>query len=431
MNTDWNRRGINRARFGAIAVLALAFGGFGIWSATASLSGAVIAPGNVKVLKNRKSVQHNVGGIVEEILVSDGDAVSIGEIVIRLDATRDRNSYNLLKNRRNHTLATISRLEAELKLEDTLRLPDVSAEDRDQILQQFNNQTPLLIARLQLIQSSEEMIDEQIGQLRQQADGLKSKVAAYEYQIDSMKTETQDLEMLLKKGLTSRSKLLELQRETASLEGLRAETHAEIGIAKRSIAEANQNRSRLRAEFHERANSELTESQRQLNEIIEQMETAAHSLALSEIRATSAGIVVGLAVHTVGGIIAPGQVLLEILPEQQGLLVEARIDVKDIDQVHMGQTVDIKFVSSKSRSLDNFSTKLTYVSADSLFDEQIGQSYFLVRAELNEQHMDAELREIIQPGLSAELFINTGARTPLQYLVKPLEDSISRAWKES
>jgi len=239
------------------------------------------------------------------------------------------------------------------------------------------------------------------------------------------------LEMLLGKVLTSRSKLLELQRETASLEGLYAETDAEIGVVKRSISEANQNRVRLIAEFHERANSELTESQRQLNEIIEQIETAAHSLALSEIRATSAGVVVGLAVNTVGGIVAPGQVLLEIIPEQQGLLVEARIDVKDIDQVHTGQTIDIKFVSSKSRSLDNFSSNITYVSADTLFDEQIGQSYFLVRAELDEKNMDAELREIIQPGLSAEIFVNTGARTPLQYLVKPLGDSISRAWRES
>lgn len=431
METDWNRKGIRRAKFGAIAVLAIAFGGFGYWSATASISGAVIASGSVKVLKNRKSVQHNEGGIVDEILVSDGDIVSTGQVIIRLDATRARNSFNLLKNRRNHILATISRLEAELKLEDTLRLPNVSADDHDQIMQQLNNQTPLLIARLQLIQSSEEMIDEQIGQLRQQVKGLNSKLSALEFQIGSMKDEARDLEMLLDKGLTSRSKLLELQRETASLEGVHAETHAETGVVQRSITEANQNRIRLRAEFHERANSELTESQRQLNEIIEQMETAAHSLALSEIRATSAGIVVGLAVHTVGGVVAPGQVLLEILPEQQGLLVEARIDVKDIDQVHAGQIVDIKFVSSKSRSLDNFSSKLTYVSADSLFDEQTGQSYFLVRAELDEGNMDQELREILQPGLSAEVFVNTGARTPLQYLVKPLGDSISRAWRES
>lgn len=431
MDSDWNTKGIKRAKLGSIIVLALSFGGFGIWSATASISGSVIASGSVKVLKNRKSVQHNEGGIVEEILVSDGDVVSSGQVIIRLDATRARNSFNLLKNRKNHILATISRLEAELRLEDELPMPDPSMEDHRQIVQQLQNQTPLLVARLQMIHSSEEMIDEQIAQMRQQTEGLKSKVSALEYQINSMKNETQDLEMLFKKGLTSRSKLLELQRETASLEGLHAETGAQIGSVKRSIAEANQNRSRIKAEFHERANSELTESQRQLNEIIEQMETAAHSLALSEIRATSAGIVVGLSVHTVGGVIAPGELLLEILPEEQGLLVEAKVEVKDIDLVHIGQTVDLKFVSSKARSLDNFSTNLTYVSADSLFDEQIGKSYFLVRAELHEEDMDEELLSIIQPGLSAEVFINTGARTPLQYLVKPLEDSISRAWKES
>lgn len=432
MNTDWNNRGIKRARFGAIAVMVLAFGGFGIWSATASISGAVIASGNVKVLKNRKSVQHNEGGIVEEILVSDGDVVSTGQVIIRLDATRARNSYNLLRSRRNHILATISRLEAELKLEETLRMPDlVNAADRDLILEQFENQTPLLIARLQLIRSSDEMVDEQIGQLKQQSEGLRSKVSSLEYQISSMTKESEDLEMLFEKGLTPRSKMLGLQREIANLEGQRAEASSEIGIVKRSIAEANQNRSRIRAEFHERANSELTESQRQLNEITEQMESAAHGLALSEIRATSSGIVVGLAVNTVGGIIAPGQILLEILPEEQGLLVEAKIDVKDIDLIHLGQTVDIKFVSSKARSLDNFSSQLTYVSADSLYDEQTGMSYFLVRSELDEMNMDPELRKIIQPGLSAEVFVNTGARTPLQYLVKPLEESIARAWKES
>lgn len=431
MDNDWNTKGIKQAKLGAFIVLLLAFGGFGIWSATASISGSVIASGSVKVLKNRKSVQHNEGGIVDEILVNDGDVVLSGQVLIRLDATRARNSFNLLKNRKNHILATISRLEAELRLEDEMPMPESNLEDHLQIVQQLKNQTPLLVARLQMIFSSEEMIDEQIAQMRQQTEGLKSKVSSLKYQINSMQNETQDLEMLYKKGLTSRSKLLELQRETASLEGIQAETIAQIGSVNRSIAEADQNRSRIKAEFHERANSELTENQRQLNEILEQMDTAAHSLALSEIRATAAGIVVGLSVNTVGGIIAPGELLLEILPKEQGLLVEAKVEVKDIDLVHVGQTIDLKFISSKARSMDTFSSKLTYVSADSLYDEQLGNSYFLVRAELDQEEMDKELQSIIQPGLSAEMFINTGARTPLQYLVKPLEDSISRAWKES
>ncbi len=348
MENEWNIKGIKRARTGSIFVLVTAFIGFGGWAATASITGSVIAAGSVKVEKNKKSVQHNEGGIVHEILVSDGDTVSVGDVLIRLDATRARNSFNLLQKRHSHVIATIARLRAELQMKKTLSLPQAAIANSIDDDEHFENQQELLEARLRLLKSSRSIIKEQIGRLKQEVIGLKEKVKEQIFQITSLEEEADDLTGLLEKGLTSRTRLLEFQREMANLRGMRAESLASIASAERSIAESIQSQNRLMAEFHERANTELSDHQSKLSDIIEQMESAAHSLALAEIRATASGIVVGLNVHTVGGVIAPGETLLEILPAKQNLMVEAKIEVKDVDLVFKGQPVDIQFVSSKS-----------------------------------------------------------------------------------
>ncbi len=431
MTNDWSQRGIRRAKTGALAVIILAFGGFGGWSATAPMSGAVIAPGVVKVLTNRKAVQHREGGIIKEILVSDGDRVTVGAVVIRLDATRARNSHNLLRARRDHILATIARLQAELRGDKAMADPNGAEMNETERNGMLKHQRELLTARLQMLASSEAMIDEKVEQLKQEIVGLESKVSEQTYQIKSIGGEIDDLQALYTKGLTPRSRLLELQRKAAQLRGQRAEAKARIGASRRSMAEAKQQQSRTRAEFHERANRELNESQRQLHEIIEQLESAAHSLAQSEIRATASGIIVGLAVHTVGGVITPGDTLLEILPEAETLVIESEIQVKDIDLVYKGQPVDIQFVSSRARSLEKHVGKLAYVSADSMHDEKTGRSFFIARAEIDKNTIDPEMAEIVQPGLAAELFIKSKARTPLQYLVSPLQESIARAWREN
>lgn len=430
MTNNWNKKNIVRAKVGALAVIVLAFGGFGGWAATAPISGAVIASGVVKVLSNRKAVQHREGGIISEILVRDGDRVSIGDVVVRLDATRARNSHDLLRSRRDHILTTIARLQAELQMKPDLVSPKSVDRQDPAFTEKLENQRKLLSARLKMLTSSQAMITEQMEQLNTEVTGLEAKAAEQTFQITSITEEVGDLQTLFDKGLTPRARLSELQREAADLRGRRAEVMARIGAARRSIAEAMQQRSRIEAEFHERANRELSESQRQLSEIIEQLESAAHSLAHSEIRATASGIVVGLAVHTEGGIITPADVLLEILPEEENLVVEAQIEVKDIDLVRPGQPVDIQFVSSKARQMDKLSTELTYVSADSLREEKTGRSFFVARARLESAEMDQELAGIVQPGLAADLFIKTDARTPLQYLVAPLKDSVSRAWRE-
>lgn len=431
MKSDWRNEGIRRAKVSALVVVILAFGGFGGWAATAPISGAVIAPGTVKVLSNRKAVQHREGGIVKEILVRDGDRVTNGDVILKLDATRARNSHNLLASRRDHVQATIARLQAELAGRPDLVVSDEAGTGRTIGADKLKHQQELLTARLQMLASSEAMIDEKIGQLGQEVIGLEAKVKEQSFQITSIGGEIDDLKKLYKKGLTPRSRLLELQRKAAQLRGQRAEAKAGIGAARRSMAEARQQRSRIRAEFHERANRELNESQRQLHEIIEQLDSAAHSLAQSEIRATASGIVVGLSVHTVGGVIAPGDMLLEILPETESLVVEAEIEVKDIDLVRQGQDVDIQFVSSQARSMNKLVGQLTYLSADALHDEKTGRSFFIARARIDKTAMAPDLAKIIQPGLGADLFIRTSSRTPLQYLVTPLQESLERAWREN
>lgn len=430
MTENWNSKNIKRAKAGALAVIVLVFGGFGGWAATAPITGAVIASGVVKVLSNRKAVQHREGGIIAEILVRDGDRVAIGDVVVRLDATRARNSHDLLRSRHDHILTTIARLQSELRVDAELSSPKSVDRNDPAFSEKLENQRKLLMARLKMLTSSQSMIDEQMAQLNKEVAGLETKLSEQSFQISSIAEEVNDLQTLFDKGLIPRTRLSELQREAADLRGRRAEVKARIGAARRSIAEAMQQRGRIEAEYHERANRELSESQRQLSEIIEQLESAAHSLAHSEIRATASGFVVGLAVHTVGGIITPADVLLEILPEEENLVVEAQIEVKDIDLVRAGQPVDVQFVSSKARLMEKLSTELVYVSADSLQDEKTGRSFFIVRAKLDSADLDPEFQEIIQSGLAADLFIKTEARTPLQYLMAPLQDSVTRAWRE-
>lgn len=426
----WHQNGLRRAKTGALAVILIVFVGFGGWSATAPIAGAVIAPGKVKVLSNRKAVQHEEGGIVEAILVHDGDRVQTGDIVIRLDATRARNSHNLLVARRDHFLASIARLRAELRGDGDLVLSGGAAAASETMAEMVESQRELLNARVQMLASSKAMIDEQIEQMKQEVHGLETKIEEKAFQIASITSEIEDLEQLFRERLTPRSRLLALQREAAELRSERAEAVARIGAIRRSMAEASQERSRTRAEFHERANRELNEAQAELNEVIEQLDSAAHSLAHSEIRATADGVVVGLAVHTVGGVIAPGDTLLEILPAEESLVVEARIRLNDIDLVSEGQPVDIRFLSSTASMLDDLPAQLTYVSADSLYDERADESYFIARARLDNAAREPELARLLQPGLAAEMFITTGERTPLEYLAQPLRESLSRAWRE-
>lgn len=429
MHDNWNFLAIRRIKTSAAAVIAFAFLGFGGWAATASISGAVISEGVFKVISNRKAVQHREGGTVKEILVEDGDRVSTGDIVIRLDATRARNSHNLLQSRRNHILASIARLQAELAGETEMVAPDWPGGDRAAFDKTVANQKRLLESRLQMLASSEAMTGEQIAQLNQEVTGLKAKVREQDFQITSIGDEISDLQALFDKGLTPRARLLELKREAAKLRGNRAEATARIGAARRSMAEARQQLAKLRAEFQERANSELNENQRLLNEVSEQLESAAHTLAHSDVRATASGIVVGLSVHTEGGVIAPGDVLMEIVPETVELLVETRIEVASIDNVHRGQEVDVQLVSAKARNLDKLRGRIVYVSADSLYDDKTGRTYFVARAALDGT-VPERAREIMQPGLAANVFVRTDARTPLAYLLEPLKDSVSRAWRE-
>jgi len=424
-----NERGRRRAITGAVAVAALVFGGFGGWSATAPLSGAVVAPGVVKVLSSRKSVAHREGGIVDEILVADGDRVAAGDVLVRLDATQARNSYNLLRRRSDHVLASIARLEAELGGRATLAMPASAGGDPPDP-DSLASQHELLAARLQMLASSEAMIDEQVAQLRSEIEGHEAQIDELTFRVRSLDSEIEGLAELQAQKLIPRTRLLERQREAASLRGDRAAVEARIGGARRAIAEAGQQRSRTRAEFHERANRELTDSQRLLHEITEQLDSAAHSLAKSEIRAPAGGIVVGLAVHTVGGVAGPGETLLEILPDGERLVVEAEIPVKTVDLVSVGQPVDIAFVSSRSRTMKKLEGTIAYVSADRAEDAETGRSYFIVRASLGEDRTLPEYAAVIQPGVAAELFIKTETRTPLRYLLEPLSRSLERAWRD-
>jgi HlyD family secretion protein len=430
---------------GAIVVGVLVFGG-GLWAGTANLSGAVLASGTVVVDTNVKKIQHATGGTVGQIYVKDGDRVEKGELLLRLDETLVRASLQIVTKQLDEIGVRKQRLIAEQEEAETLDLP---ASARRPASADF---TALLDAERRLFTSRREaregqraQLRQRILQLRQEADGFAAQQWSKGREIDLVGKELEGAETLWQRNLMPISKLTALKREAARLQGEQAQLKSQQAQAQGRIAETELQILQINQDLRSEVMKDLREATAKEGELVERRVAAEDQLRHIEIRAPQTGRIHQLSVHTEGGVIAQGEMLMQIVPEQDALVIEAKIAPQDIDHVRIGQPAFIRFTAFDQRTTPEFGARLVRVSADLAKEQETQQRYYLARLTLDEppREGDAEPgrkgdradapRESgfkLVPGMPAEVHIRTGERTALSYFLKPLRDQFARAFTE-
>ncbi|NNL34305.1 MAG: HlyD family type I secretion periplasmic adaptor subunit [Silicimonas sp.] len=410
--------------------LALLVGGIGLWSVETRIAGAVVADGRVMVEHNRQVVQHAEGGTVGRILARDGDSVTAGDVLLTLDDTLLRSDLSVLASQRVELAARRARLEAERDGAGDMTLgPDLAARTST-AAEQIDGQRALFIARRDTLEKSLRQIDERIRQARNQIQGLETQRAALHRQAGLVAKERRDQQTLLDKGLAQAGRVSALEREEARLAGETGRLIAEIAALKGRIAE-------LEIEALGRVGTRREEAIVALRDIgISELELAEQHAQLTErlsrmdVRAPVAGIVYGSLVFAEKAVVLAADPLMYIVPRDQPLIVSARVNAIDIDQVHVGQDATLRFTAFNQRKTPEIAGRVIAVSADVLDDQATGTAYYRVDLLPEAEALSKLDTTTLLPGMPVEAYLKTGERTPISYLTKPLTDYFSRALRE-
>jgi membrane fusion protein, epimerase transport system len=425
--------GIRSAVRLGVIILLVFFGGFGGWAAFVPLSSAAIAPGVVGPETNRKTIQHLEGGVVEDILVKNGDLVQDGDLLLRLESTQSGAVTEQLRSRQLASTILEARLIAERDGAARIVYPQalMNARQDPKFSEAIAAQENIFAARRHGLESQTSILRQRVLQSREEIRGLKDQVTSDDRQLQLVREEIKDLSGLVEKGLAQKPRLLAAQRREAEIEGARAQRMASIARAQQGIGESEMRVIELKTQRLNEVVAELRDVQVELAEVYERLRAAEDVLRRIEIRAPIAGTVVALTVFTRGGVVAPGQKLLDIVPRDDRLIIEAQVSPQDIDVVYAGLPAQVRFTAFSQRSLRPLEAKVMTVSADRLVDEKSGQSYYSARVELLEEPSKVLDEALIQAGMPAEVMIVTGKRTALSYLVRPLFVGASRAFREN
>jgi membrane fusion protein, type I secretion system len=415
-----------------VLVIVLFFGILGGWATFTNLASAAIAPGELGFDTNRRTIQHLEGGIVAEILVADGDIVQAGDVLIRLDRTQPQSVHEQVKARYLTILATEARLRAERDGIDAITFPDAlnHPDFVDNATDIKQSERRIFETRRKTIAHQAGIIQQRILQLEEEIQGLSDEITSQDAQVALLREEIDGMEVLFDRKMVSKQRLLALQRETSELEGERSRNRASIARAKQSISEEELRIIEIRNDRDAEVLSQLRELQGDTLEITERLNAAEDVLARTDIVAPTRGTIVGLTVSTIGGVIASRQSLMDIVPSEEKLLVKAFLDPKDIDSVRAGQAAFIRLTAFNQRNLLPIEGVVSSVSADSLTNEQTGMRYYLARVALPPLGDDMFQGMEIYPGMQAEVMIQLGERSPLDYLLQPINDSMNRALRE-
>ncbi|MDB6147438.1 MAG: HlyD family type secretion periplasmic adaptor subunit [Spartobacteria bacterium] len=428
---------IRRLNLIGLAVIFLLVFGIGGWASVTQLAGAVIASGSVVVESNIKKVQHPTGGVVGEIFVKEGDSVEEGQVVMRLDATVARSTLGVVRSQLDENTAREARLLAERDDADAIEFPAKLTERKDEksVAAAISGEERLFEARKLARDGQRSQLRERIVQSNEEIRGLSAQQDAKEHEVKFITEELVGVTELWSKNLVSISRIMTLQRDKARLEGERGQHIAEIARARGKISETELQILQIGQDFRSEALRDLRETQGKIAELKERVAAAEDQLKRIDIRAPQSGIVLQLAVHTVGGVIANGETIMQIVPRADVLVVEAKVAPQDIDQISVGATTIVRIMAGDQRTMPDVTGVLTRVSADLTRDQpqsgqQTGQAYYLVRVSLPEEEIRRLVNLRLVPGMPAEAFIQTYVRTPMQYLLKPLRDQIARTFRE-
>ena len=415
-----------------LVIIGLFFGVFGSWAMLAPLESAAVAMGVVSVDSKRKTIQHLEGGIIEQINVKEGQTVAAGDVLLKLDETQPMASLALFEARYYSELAREARLKAERDNETEIAFPAVLLEQADNptVQDALEGQQNIFRSRRDAIDGQTAIIQQRIAQIQEENKGLNALLANVSKRIELIQDEMDSNQELFEKGMTGKMRLRELEKELAEVMGERSQHTAAISRNKQNINEARLQITELKTTQLNEVAQELREAKDTLYDLQEKIRAATDILARTEVRAPIAGTVVDMQVTTVGGVIGPGEPLLDIVPTDDTLIIETQIDPKDIDVVVPGLMAQVSLTAFNQRNLRPIEGQVMTVSADRLTDERTGQDYFMARVVLSEDPADVHPDLSLYPGMQADVMIVTGARTTFEYLTQPLSRSLQRAFKE-
>jgi HlyD family secretion protein len=414
------------------AVLVALLGGLGGWAATTELSGAVVTSGTLVVDSNVKKVQHQTGGTVSELRIRDGGRVQAGDIVVRLDETVTRANLAIVLKSLDELAARQARLEAERDGAETISFPDallrrIDDPDVDRVV---SGERKLFDFRRTSRQGQKAQLTERIAQLREEIQGLTGQAKAKAREIELINIELEGVRDLWQKKLIPISRVTVMERDAVKLEGDRNHLIAQAAQAKGKTTETELQIIQIDQDLRTEVSKELREIQSKSAELVERKVAAEDQLKKVDIRAPQDGFVHQLAIHTIGGVVTPGEPIMLIVPEQDELTVEARIPPQEIDQLRVGQKTVLRFAAFNQRTTPEINGWVSRISADISQDQKSGVNYYLVRLTMPAAEV-ARLGELkLIPGMPVEVFIQTDQRTVMSYLVKPLQDQILKAFRE-
>lgn len=443
---SWHAGIPRSARLSTIAGIAilLVWGvGFGVWATTAPLDGAVVAGGSFVATGQNKQVQHFEGGIVREIAIKEGDLVEPGQLLVRLDETSAKAKLRRLVLRKYRLLAMQARLHAESRSLDDIQLPPELRDRRDEpeIRDLVMRQVIELQARRTRTSNEIEVLRKEIAGLAESIEGYQAQVAATRVQMGFFKEELSDKHELMKRALVRKSDVLAVQRAESRLSGELGQLLSRIADSRERIARANQQIAQILSTAVQKAVEELRLTETEIDDISEQIRAATDVVDRLDVRAPVRGVIVKLNHHTGGGVIAPGASILELLPVNEELIIESRVAPSEITHLAEGQDALVRLTALNHRLVPMVAAKVIYVSADAVSDHDprraaagmmANGSGFVIRARLDEADLRAKAHDFRPvPGMPADIFVKTGQRTFFQYLMQPLIDSFSRAFRES
>ncbi|RXV59037.1 HlyD family type I secretion periplasmic adaptor subunit [Roseovarius sp. A46] len=415
------------------AVIFLTFGVFGGWAAVAKLDSAVFAPGTISLEGNRKVIQHLEGGVVREILVKEAERVDEGDVLMRLSDVESSSNLGVIQTRLDMARVTEARLLAERKFSDSFEVPaellnnDESESVQEVIADQrdiFEERRSIMKSRIDILESRIEQTEEQIKGLGMQRDALEKRVENFTEMVERMR-EGQE------QGAIQTNVLSQREDDLIQIESSYGEVISEIAQARNSINQTKFEILQVQQEYRQHANDKLDDVRSELSELEQREKVARDILARTEIRSPGSGMIQNLKVHTVGSVVKPGDTLMELVPENEELLVNARVSPQDIDNVVPGMKTEVRFTAFKTRMTPIMLGNVNSVSEDTIQPENPQDPpYYLARIEVEESEVPEDIQGRLTPGMPADVIIKMGERTVVNFLAAPLMDAVRKSMIE-
>ncbi len=410
----------------------MTFGVLGSWAAVAKLDSAVVAPATISLEGNRRVVQHFEGGIVEEILVTEADVVEQGQVVLRLNAVEARSNLEVFSTRLDVARLVEARLLAERALEDSVAFPEeVAAKGTETVKAVVADQRDLFADRRSILKSQADILSARVDQINVQIEGLELQKSAFERRIANYTEMLDRMRDGESRGLIQGNVLSQREDELIEIEANLGQVISDIAQAKASIGETELQVLQLTQEYRERANTELEQIRAEISELQERRKVAQDVLDRTEIRAPGSGTIQNLKVHTVGSVIRPGEILMELVPEDEELIINARVSPIDKDNVSPGLATEVRFTAFKTKLTPIMLGSVETVSGDVITPDNANEPpYFLARITVDEADIPEEISGRLTAGMPADVIITTGERTVANFIVSPLMDAVRKSMIE-